>query len=630
MNALVPKDQWSLCVSRVKQANLLDPDDAMLSGCLCAVLIVPLGLVGALGFAWLPLELRWFAWLPLGSLVLFAAGYVGLAQLIGPGARRRSQSSLEALQRALEGRWSVEELKALAEDGLSLPDALQRLELNRQPFYQALDAIRAQSLESYEAQPAWLHDGTSEHELSQSRSIFQPLASLQHTLVLSINHQCWCLLSFDEEALQLRLVEHAFSGPCRPTQIREIPVAKRAELHSLARQTAAEVSQARMLDLDEPLAPARLCIAIDALDAQGNHQKQTSGRVPLESKRAFGRDHDAGALALIDAEQEGGEISLSNDARAQVDPKPALARAQSAPHRRVVLERRLCAWRWPAEDTPAADRLAAQVLWLISAHLDAPLEGQPLGRLPPVIRGRPLRIGGAPQLIAPIMTSKPTGEERAESEALCRRWLEAAQAEHASIASFIQTRLALKRYGAPAELIERCQRAEREEREHAQAAFALASRFGGARYSPGPLPEHIPIPDLATFALETFVDGCVGETIASVEASVAVDRCKDTQALKALQHIAREEAEHAALSWDILTWLYPKLTASTRRRIQGFRATRCAAGEGDPEQGWLTEPQLREVIAEAWAQIDRRRADLDRATSPRGAARSYEQSHTRR
>ncbi|HEY5955434.1 MAG TPA: ferritin-like domain-containing protein, partial [Polyangiaceae bacterium] len=96
-----------------------------------------------------------------------------------------------------------------------------------------------------------------------------------------------------------------------------------------------------------------------------------------------------------------------------------------------------------------------------------------------------------------------------------------AQMEHAAVAAFARLLLELIGQGAPADLIERVILAQADEARHAKLAFGLASELLGKNIGPGSLP----LTDaklgasLEELAYNTVLEGCVGETIAALEAA---------------------------------------------------------------------------------------------------------------
>lgn len=136
-------------------------------------------------------------------------------------------------------------------------------------------------------------------------------------------------------------------------------------------------------------------------------------------------------------------------------------------------------------------------------------------------------------------------------------WALSARVEHASIASFSNLALRLIVVGAPPDLIAGAHRAALDEIEHARIAFAFAAAYGETSVGPAPFEEAARLRadgGLAALALETFVDGCIGETIAAVEAGVAASRATDPVIASALTAIAEDETRHAELAWSILAW----------------------------------------------------------------------------
>ena len=73
------------------------------------------------------------------------------------------------------------------------------------------------------------------------------------------------------------------------------------------------------------------------------------------------------------------------------------------------------------------------------------------------------------------------------NQAIGRRWLVQAEAEHASVASFARHTLQLMSIGAPSELLVASQKASVDEIKHAKMCYGLASSFLGSDFGPGSL-----------------------------------------------------------------------------------------------------------------------------------------------
>ena len=162
--------------------------------------------------------------------------------------------------------------------------------------------------------------------------------------------------------------------------------------------------------------------------------------------------------------------------------------------------------------------------------------------------------------------------------ALADHWTQEAAFEHASIASFAQLTLDLLSVGAPPDLLEATQRATLDEIEHARITFALATAYGGRPVGPAAL-SALPGASrtLATIARTTFIDACVGESVASAALAESSGRATDPVLRDLLAKMAEDEERHAELAWRIVAW---------------------ALRSGDPEVARaLTEAQ-DEVIAE--------------------------------
>ena len=193
-------------------------------------------------------------------------------------------------------------------------------------------------------------------------------------------------------------------------------------------------------------------------------------------------------------------------------------------------------------------------------------------------KGRVLRIRNRAQLPEPargdgwsddvtLHVELPAPERRVLGEL----WLLTARMEHASVAAFSQLSLHLSALGAPARLLAATHRAALEEIRHAQACFAIARAITGEPHTAGPIKAlgeaRDGAIDLTRLAIGSLVDGCVGEGIASDVAARSA-RDVDEPTLRAtLDMIAREEASHAELAWDVLAWCLEQGDASLHRAV---------------------------------------------------------------
>jgi hypothetical protein len=128
--------------------------------------------------------------------------------------------------------------------------------------------------------------------------------------------------------------------------------------------------------------------------------------------------------------------------------------------------------------------------------------------------------------------------------------------EHASIAAFARFTLQLLAVGGPPDLVMAAQRAMADETNHAQLAFALAAAYGDRDLGPGSLAIDACLDetDLPALVAMVFAEGCVGETVAAVEALEALEHASDPAVRAALKVIAEDETRHAELAWRTAAW----------------------------------------------------------------------------
>lgn len=215
-----------------------------------------------------------------------------------------------------------------------------------------------------------------------------------------------------------------------------------------------------------------------------------------------------------------------------------------------------------ARDECAGDLQCGNGLY---CHFD-PAEGHKLCHGHEPAPGRPFLVQGEartapvsesaewlPADAAPAGAGSLTASERAR---VVEYWVRAAQMEHASVAAFARFSLQLLQLGAPARLLGEAAVAQADEIRHAEAAFRVASYFHGAPLAPGRLSLHgVSLSeDLDSILENTIIEGCVGETLAALEASEALARAEHPQVRAALESVAEDEARHAALAWSFVAW----------------------------------------------------------------------------
>ncbi len=234
--------------------------------------------------------------------------------------------------------------------------------------------------------------------------------------------------------------------------------------------------------------------------------------------------------------------------------------------------------------------------------------------------GRPFLVREAPRLARPMPRSDwsavdltvgaPTvGLDAVSRAAIAEAWTRVALMEHASVAAFARFTLELLRLGAPADLVIESQRAGLDETEHACAAFDLARAFGGAPVGPGLLDvsDALGGRSVETIVETAILEGCVGETVAALEAAQAAELAVDPSVAALLRRIADDERRHAALAWRFVAWAVAEGVVSSEWLSRCF--TRALTAGADVPVACC--PQ--EGVLAAWGHVpEARRSELRR------------------
>lgn len=149
-----------------------------------------------------------------------------------------------------------------------------------------------------------------------------------------------------------------------------------------------------------------------------------------------------------------------------------------------------------------------------------------------------------------------------------------AHLEAASVPAFERLTRELLAHGAPRSLVERSERAREDEVRHARMTATLAQRHGGTVQAPRV--GGLACRSLFEMAVDNAVEGCVSETFGALLVHVQAARVTDSATRRMLEAIAKDETEHAELSWDIAAWVEPHLTEVERERICEARASAVA------------------------------------------------------
>jgi hypothetical protein len=230
--------------------------------------------------------------------------------------------------------------------------------------------------------------------------------------------------------------------------------------------------------------------------------------------------------------------------------------------------------------------------------VDAACSPSPVGRLfckpDPTVCGRPFLVQDAPRVaevasrtdwldesLTPNLSAlSPT--QRAE---LAAHWARLGQMEHASIAAFARFNLQLLSLGAPAELVEACNRALADETTHTRLCFALASRYAGTKLGPARLEIQHCFEDNSLKSVMRLVlnEGCIGETVAALEALNGADSATDPVVRRVLQRIAHDEQTHAELAFKFMQWALLQCSPELREELAAEAENRLSSYEPNAE-----------------------------------------------
>jgi hypothetical protein len=183
--------------------------------------------------------------------------------------------------------------------------------------------------------------------------------------------------------------------------------------------------------------------------------------------------------------------------------------------------------------------------------------------------------------------------ERAE---LAAHWARLGQMEHASIAAFARFNLQLLALGAPSDLVEACNQALIDETAHAKLCFAFASTYAGEKLGPAKLDMSRCFDgiDLVSVTKLVIAEGCIGETIAALEALEDADRATDSVVRNALLRIASDERNHAELAYRFVRWALERMSREERNETEN--ATRVLVARRSDTQ-LVAAPVLEQQFA---------------------------------
>jgi hypothetical protein len=113
--------------------------------------------------------------------------------------------------------------------------------------------------------------------------------------------------------------------------------------------------------------------------------------------------------------------------------------------------------------------------------------------------------------------------------------------------------------------------------------------------------------DLSALAASAVAEGCVGETLAAIQAAEQHARAIDPAVRAALATIADDEARHAELAWQSVAWSIARGGESVRRAVRtafaeavaGVRAAEPQSTRGLEAHGRLDADTQRQLLARA-------------------------------
>lgn len=197
--------------------------------------------------------------------------------------------------------------------------------------------------------------------------------------------------------------------------------------------------------------------------------------------------------------------------------------------------------------------------------------------------------------------------------ALAHYWHRAALMEHASIAAFSRFVLDLMSLGAPPELVEDATRAMLDEAGHAKACFGLANAFAAADFGPSPLSVAGSLDQrgLLEIVISAVREGCIGETVAAMEAAEALEHTSDVAVRRTLARIVEDELSHAGLAFRFVSWAVTRFGGDTGRivletldvELAASPAAEPAPALGVPSHGLLPPEQRAELRRRVLAEL---------------------------
>ena len=146
------------------------------------------------------------------------------------------------------------------------------------------------------------------------------------------------------------------------------------------------------------------------------------------------------------------------------------------------------------------------------------------------------------------------------------RWIESAEAEHASIASFARHTLQLLSLNVPSNLLISSQEAAIDEVRHRETSYGVANAILKTNIRPDVFDVQQVLEELSSDDIIKSIvqEGCIEETISAIQLNMAANLASHPLLKKYMLKIAQEEANHAQLAWNTIQWLSEKHSRSKK------------------------------------------------------------------
>ncbi len=145
-----------------------------------------------------------------------------------------------------------------------------------------------------------------------------------------------------------------------------------------------------------------------------------------------------------------------------------------------------------------------------------------------------------------------------------------AHLERAAVPAFDELANELRLHGAPGRLVRGARRSARQEVRHARLIGGLAHAYGAS--VPSVERTETAPRSLVEMARDNAFEGCVREAFGALLAAHQSAHAADPTVRATFGEIARDEARHALLSFELLAWSRDRASRSQRRAIDHGRA----------------------------------------------------------